>query len=242
LGLLIFVNPAKSPTVTPTVTTSSTTSDGHLEIDMPTASQVIFWPMVTIEGKVTGGGWFFEGSFPIKILDGDGTTLGQGTAQALDDWMSTGTVRFTASVNFDTVPRYATGSILFANDNPSGLPQNEKTFSLPVQFPGKGTVRGSVVLGPTCPVERIPPDPACAPKPYATKIDIYRVMNPSEALYETIATNQSGIFSVSLQRGLYLFVAHGGSPFPRCDQSGVDVLVDPGVTTSTTLNCDTGIR
>lgn len=35
-------------------------------------------------------------------------------------------------------------------------------------LPYNSGVRGAVVLGPTCPAERIPPDPTCAPKPYAT--------------------------------------------------------------------------
>src|ERR1035437_9718286 len=35
-------------------------------------------------------------------------------------------------------------------------------------------ISGTVLLGPTCPVERIPPDPQCAPKPYSTSINILK--------------------------------------------------------------------
>jgi hypothetical protein len=47
--------------------------------------------------------------------------------------MTTGTVAFSASIPFIT-PKYATGTIIFAKDNPSGLPQNAKQFDFPVTF------------------------------------------------------------------------------------------------------------
>src|SRR5437764_398930 len=41
-------------------------------------------------------------------------------------------------------------------------------------LPYHSGVNGQVLLGPTCPVERIPPDPQCAPKPYSTLVTIFR--------------------------------------------------------------------
>jgi hypothetical protein len=119
IGVLLFVNPAKSPTV-------------PFEVDLPHANDRIVSP-VAIEGSVTGGGWFFEASFPIKIVDANGNVLGQGTAQALSDWTSTGTVPFSASISF-TAPSTTNGKILFMNDDPSAIPQNAKSLSVPVQF------------------------------------------------------------------------------------------------------------
>ena len=130
LGVLLLV---PSPKGQPSSAVAPTLSpDGHLEIDVPRADDLALSP-VAVEGKVTGGGWFFEASFPIKVLDGDGRILGSGTAQALSDWMSTGTVPFAASIHF-TAPHFATGTILFQNDNPSGLPANQKSLSVPVRF------------------------------------------------------------------------------------------------------------
>ena len=248
LGILIFVQPAKSPTVARTGVPSSTvatSSDGHLEVDTPLANDAISSP-IGIEGKVTGGGWFFEASFPIQILDGDGKVIGGGATQALDDWMSTGTVRFSASINF-TSPHYTTGTILFMNDNPSGLPKNQKTLSLPVKFARyatgesgeTGAVRGSVILGPTCPVERIPPDPACAPKPYQTTIAISRNIETPSA-FETVQSDASGTFSVSLAPGEYDFYVQNQAILPRCTEQVVTVTA--GKTSKITINCDTGIR
>ena len=80
-----------------------------------------------------GGGWFFEASFPVKVVDADGIVLGQGQAQAQGDWMSTGTVPFVASISFAT-PYSATGTIVLAKDNPSGMLQNDLPLRVPVAF------------------------------------------------------------------------------------------------------------
>ena len=122
LGILLFVNPAKGPTPATT---------GAITVSMPQSDAVIVSP-VGIEGQAPGT-WFSEAVFPVKVLDGDGAVLGQGTAQAVGDWMTTGTVPFSATIAFMT-PKYATGTIVFTNDNPSGLAANIKSFSLPVKF------------------------------------------------------------------------------------------------------------
>lgn len=128
LGLLIFVSPAKGPTITP----QPISSDGHLQVSLPLANASVSSPLA-VEGTVIDGGWFFEGNFSIKVLDGDGTTLGVGLAQALSDWMSTGTVPFSASIPFKT-PHSATGTIVLVADNPSGLAANAKSLTIPITF------------------------------------------------------------------------------------------------------------
>lgn len=105
--------------------------DGSIAVSMPALDGVITSP-VGIEGQAAGS-WFFEGSFPIKVLDGDGTVLGTGTAQALGTWMTTGTVAFAANIPFAT-PKDATGTIVFTNDNPSGGGENAKQFIFSVRF------------------------------------------------------------------------------------------------------------
>jgi len=126
LGILIFVNPPKKDGTMPT------SPDGRVRIANIFSDQVIISP-VSVNGSVTGGGWFFEATFPIKIMDADGTVLGQGQARAEGDWMSTGTVPFSAAISF-SAPHFTTGTILFTKDNPSGLPGNSEFFSIPVRF------------------------------------------------------------------------------------------------------------
>jgi len=100
-------------------------------------------------------------------------------------------------------------------------------------------VRGTVSLGPTCPVQRIPPDPQCADKPYATDIAVYRAN--STAIVTTGKSNTNGTFEFSLSPGSYTLVLSGATmKLPRCNDTSVTVL--PDVYTTTTISCDTGIR
>ncbi len=128
-GALIFANPAHSPTA-PTHP-AVVSPDGNIAVSSPAANALITSP-VAITGYAVGP-WYFEASFPIKVLDGDGTVLGQGPAQAQSDWMTTGTVPFGATISF-AAPKYGTGTILFHNDNPSGDHARDKEFRFPVRF------------------------------------------------------------------------------------------------------------
>lgn len=86
--------------------------------------------------KVSGvarGNWYFEASFPVQVLDEDGTILGSGIAQAREDWMTTDFVSFSGEINFNK-PKGRTGTVVFKKDNPSGLPENEDSVSIPINF------------------------------------------------------------------------------------------------------------
>ncbi len=103
----------------------------------------------------------------------------------------------------------------------------------------KGVVEGKVLLSPTCPVERIPPDPACAPRAYQTTIQI----EPTKPLGSSISisSDASGAFKVSLNPGTYTFKPEGGaSMLPTCPAMSVSVLANQ--TQTINLDCDTGIR
>ena len=149
-------------------------------------------------------------------------------------------------------PHFATGTIVFANDNPSGLAANAKSFSIPVAFSqaapvggnSSGTtataiVKGQVILGPTCPVESNPPDPKCAPRPYQTMISISKNIETPTA-FKTMQSDAAGLFSVSLAPGEYDFYVQATSALPRCAEQLVTVKA--GQTSNITINCDTGIR
>lgn len=99
-------------------------------------------------------------------------------------------------------------------------------------------IRGAVMLGPTCPVERIPPDPRCADKPYQTLVVVFRRDDPARPVALT-KSGADGAFSFSLPPGGYILGA-GEKMLPRCVRPEVTVL--PGAYASTTIECDTGIR
>lgn len=106
---------------------------------------------------------------------------------------------------------------------------------------GNGGVRGVVLLSPICPVQRLPPDPACAPRPYKTLLYIRSKVNGT--VYRPVPTSVKGAFNLSLSPGSYLLrVARegNGAMYPRCAE--LIVIVVGKKTLHVTMNCDTGIR
>src|SRR3989344_3332330 len=98
----------------------------------PVAGDYISSPAI-IEGKARGT-WFFEASFPVVIVDWDGLIIGQGIAQAQSDWMTTDYVPFRAEIAFVKSKVKNNGWIILRKDNPSGLPQNDDAFEIPIFF------------------------------------------------------------------------------------------------------------
>ena len=87
---------------------------------------------IQVSGRARGL-WFFEASFPVRVLDARGRELGVGIAQAQDEWMTTDFVPFVVSVNF-TAAVTDTGILVLQKDNPSGLPENDDEISIPIRF------------------------------------------------------------------------------------------------------------
>jgi putative hemolysin len=106
-------------------------STDRLSIDQPTAGQLVTSPL-TVKGAASGG-WYFEASFPIKLIDDNGRELAAGTAQAQGDWQTDQFVPFTVVLKF-AKPTTAGGKLIFSKDNPSGLPTNTDQIELPVKF------------------------------------------------------------------------------------------------------------
>jgi hypothetical protein len=99
-------------------------------------------------------------------------------------------------------------------------------------------IKGSVMAGPTCPVEKDPPDPQCADRPLQTVVAIYRA---SDLMHTIVLTksNKVGEFEASLPPGSYTVTA-GESMFPRCTPTDATVL--SSIYTTIIISCDTGIR
>lgn len=97
----------------------------------PSPNSLVSSPM-KIKGEARGT-WFFEGSFPIKIFDEDGTQLGTAVAKALSSWTTENPVPFEATITFSS-PKGAKGRLVLEKDNPSGLPENADSLYIPVRF------------------------------------------------------------------------------------------------------------
>jgi hypothetical protein len=107
---------------------------------------------------------------------------------------------------------------------------------------GSGTgISGRVTSSPTCPVERYPPDPRCAPRGFKAQIRVRRASD--RHLVKTITTRSDGRFSLLLRRGRYLVGARpaAGGSLPRCP-SAKAVRVTSGRMTRVAISCDSGIR
>lgn len=98
-----------------------------------------------------------------------------------------------------------------------------------------GSLEIRALASPTCPVETLPPDPACAPQPIAVRVV---VLDENERRVATITTRVDGTVSLSLRPGRYRLV--GEDPGPPSVE-GQDVVVDTAPI-AVTIGVDTGIR
>ncbi|NUM25511.1 MAG: hypothetical protein HUU49_02680 [Candidatus Buchananbacteria bacterium] len=92
--------------------------------------------LITSPVKISGdarGTWFFEASFPIVLLDGNGDVVVQHFAQAKTDWMTENFVAFESEVVF-TKPTTKNGLLILKKDNPSGLPEYDDELIIPIRF------------------------------------------------------------------------------------------------------------
>ncbi|MBI2474161.1 MAG: hypothetical protein HYV68_00500 [Candidatus Taylorbacteria bacterium] len=64
-----------------------------------------------------------------------------------------------------------------------------------------GTIFGTVMLGPACPVMRDPPDPECADKPYATNLVLTTADGAREI--KKFSSDSSGRFRLEVPPGKY---------------------------------------
>ncbi len=102
-----------------------------VQLDFPKPGSIVKSPL-TITGQAKGF-WFFEASFPVKIVDANGNLLGQHYAQATEEWMTVEFVPFTSSLTFKNSPTDS-GFLILQRDNPSGLPQYDQEIRYPVKF------------------------------------------------------------------------------------------------------------
>jgi hypothetical protein len=89
---------------------------------------------LTITGKVPGS-WSFEGSFPVQVTTGGETVLVQTSAQLDGEWMTEELVPFSVTLIFERPDgNNPTGFLILKKDNPSGLPENDDSVTIPIIF------------------------------------------------------------------------------------------------------------
>jgi len=102
-----------------------------INITSPRPNEIVGSPLV-ITGSARGM-WFFEASFPVRLLDENGDELASGIATAEGEWMTEDFVPFTAELEF-LLSGNGKGTLILERDNPSGLPENDDSLIVPVRF------------------------------------------------------------------------------------------------------------
>lgn len=85
---------------------------------------------IIITGEARGN-WFFEATFPIKLINEKGETLIQHYAEAQGEWMTENFVPFKAQLNFK-IDKSQKAFLVLVKSNPSALPKNDDEIRIPV--------------------------------------------------------------------------------------------------------------
>lgn len=141
MGYFLVTTPASDTgTQTATTTTQGTGTNTNTNTDTGTdlgsnitvtapKSGATVPKTFTVTGSAPGT-WYFEASFPIEVRNASGTVIGTAPATALSDWMTTGQVAFKADVT--TTGYTGPATLVLKRDNPSGLPENDRSVSMPI--------------------------------------------------------------------------------------------------------------
>jgi hypothetical protein len=97
----------------------------------PRPGEVVTSPLI-IEGQARGT-WFFEANFSITVEDENGNVLATTVATALDEWMTTEFVPFTATATFEKTATKK-GTLVLHKANASDLEDNEDSLIVPIYF------------------------------------------------------------------------------------------------------------
>lgn len=103
----------------------------NVRVTSPFPGALIQSPLV-ITGEARGT-WYFEASFPVRLLDGNGKEIAAHYAEAQSDWMTVEFVPFRSVLTF-VKPATKTGTLVLIKDNPSGLPEHDAEVRFNIRF------------------------------------------------------------------------------------------------------------
>lgn len=105
----------------------------NIVINSPKSGEIVGSPFI-ITGQINGEGWSgFEGQAgTVQLLDADGKVLVAAILEATTDWMRLPT-KFKATLEFSS-SQEQNGQLIFKNENPSGISENNREVSLPVNI------------------------------------------------------------------------------------------------------------
>lgn len=83
-----------------------------------------------VTGKARGY-WYFEASFPVRVLDSNGKVIASGLAQAQGDWMTADFISFISTELKLSDSYIGPATLVLQKDNPSGLQEKDASISIP---------------------------------------------------------------------------------------------------------------
>lgn len=132
----------------------------------------------------------------------------------------------------------ACSSTAGASGSPSPLPV--ASSQAPPSATAAARIVGRATAGPVCPVETIPPNPACAPRPVPNAIIVVRDASGAEVARAT--TGADGTFEITVAPGRYVVEALPVSGLMGAPAPQTDVIVATSAPTTVDFGYDTGIR
>jgi len=130
----VVETPIETPSIPNDIAAHIASKSDLIVLTSPDPYDTISSP-VALTGKARGY-WFFEASFPVRVVNWDGLIIGEGIATADGEWMTEEFVPFTASIELTVDPAVYSknGSLILMRDNPSGLPENDNALEIQVIF------------------------------------------------------------------------------------------------------------
>lgn len=110
-------------------TASEYTSTKGVKIKVVTAKQNA--GHFAVAGLVPGN-WSFEASFPVQLKNSGESIITQQAAKVSGDWTTNEMQPFTVSLGYSVPSGH--GTLVLYKDNPSGLPANDDSVSIPVEY------------------------------------------------------------------------------------------------------------
>ena len=159
--------------------------DNHnmVQVTFPPSGAEVASPLI-VRGEARGP-WYFEASFPVRLVDAQGNVISSSIAEAQGEWMTEDFVPFTANLDFSvTAPTNA--ELVLVKDNPSGLPENDAEIRQPiVLLPSVADGTATMTVKAYFLNDRLDPEVACD-----------RVFPVERTVPETTAVGQAAIYEL----------------------------------------------
>lgn len=106
--------------------------NNSIRLDSHVPGAIISSPL-TLRGKARGT-WFFEGDFPVMLLDAQGEKIAGSYATANGEWMTEDFVEFEGVIHFSGALSGQNGILVLKKDNPTGMEKFDDSLKVPVAF------------------------------------------------------------------------------------------------------------